>query len=207
MRFERTVRGLESAVLQRAHHRGADGDNAAAFADGAIDGISGGRGERVTLTVKVNLINSLHAERRKGAEAYVECETRDFDATNSERIEDLRGEMEAGSGRRYRAPLAGEDGLVAFAIRRLVVAMDVGRQGYMADAVEDGEEIVHRLEAQQALAELAALDDFGFKRDAAGRIGENEDLADGYLSAWTDKGAPEVFARCRFGVVVSHPFR
>src|SRR5208337_4849789 len=76
----------------------------------------------------------------------------------------------------------------------------------MADAVEDSEEIVYRLEAQQALTELAALENLGFKRDGARGIGEGEDFADGDLFARTNEGAPEVFSEwLRF--VLSHPFR
>ena len=96
--FERTARGLKRAVLQRADDRGTDGDDSAALADCAIDGVSGGGGERVALAVQMDLIDSLHTKRRKGAEAYVESEARDFDAASGERIEDLRGEMQASCG-------------------------------------------------------------------------------------------------------------
>ncbi len=51
---------------------------------------------------------------------------------------------------------------------------------------------VHRLEAQQALAELAALQHFGLERDFAGGRGKDEALADGDLSARPDEGAPLV---------------
>jgi hypothetical protein len=75
--------------------------------------------------------------------------------------------VQAGRGRGHRTTFAGEDRLVALAIRLRIVAADVGRQGHVADAVEDGEEILHRLELQQALAELAALQHLGFKHDFA----------------------------------------
>ena len=45
--------------------------------------------------------------------------------------------------------------------------MNVGRQRDVADAIEGGEEIVHRLELKKAVAELAALQDFGFQFDGA----------------------------------------
>jgi hypothetical protein len=117
--------------------------------------------------VQVNLIDSFHTKRRKGAETYVEREARDFDTVDGERIEDLRGEMQAGGGRGHRATFAGEDRLVALAVSNRIFAADVGWQGHVAYAVEDGEKIVHWVEAQQALTELAALENLGFKREAA----------------------------------------
>jgi len=97
----------------------------------------------------------------------VEREACDFDVADGERIENLRGEMQSSSGRGHRATFAGEDRLVALAIRRLIFAANVGRQGHVADAVENGEKIVYWVEAQQALTELAALENLGFKREAA----------------------------------------
>ena len=64
----------------------------------------------------------------------------------------------------------------------------------MADAIEDGEEVVNRGELEQALAELAALKDFGFERDCAGRRGKDEALADGDFAAGTNESAPAIFA-------------
>ena len=63
----------------------------------------------------------------------------------------------------------------------------------MADAVKDGEKIVHWFEAQHALAELASFENLGFKRNAAIGRGENKDLADGDLPTRTNEGAPEIF--------------
>ena len=55
-----------------------------------------------------------------------------------------------------------------------------------------------RREAQQPLAELAALQHLGFERDLAGGRGKHQPLADGDLSARPDQRAPAVFAG-RFG--------
>jgi hypothetical protein len=55
--------------------------------------------------------------------------------------------------------------------------MDVGRERDVADLVKHGEKVVGRIaewgELEQAFAELAALEDFGFERDGAVRRGED----------------------------------
>ena len=81
----------------------------------------------------------------------------DFDAARGERIENLRSEVQAGGGRCYGAALAGVDGLVALAVVGGIVAANVGRQRNVADAVEDGEEIFDRVEAEKARTEVVAL--------------------------------------------------
>jgi hypothetical protein len=141
----------------------------------------------------MNLIDSFHTKRRKGAEPNVEREAHDFDTTDGERFENLRCKVQAGCGRGHRATFAGKDRLVALAVCRFIVAADVGRQGDVADAVKDGEKIVHWFEAQHALAELASFENLGFKRNAAIGRGENKDLADGDLPTRTNEGAPEIF--------------
>ena len=65
----------------------------------------------------------------------------------------------------FRRPWPGipqpEDSL--WLVWRLVVAADVGRKRDVADAVEDGIEIVDRVEAEEARTEVVALQDFGFE--------------------------------------------
>ena len=79
VRLKRAAGGLAGAVLQGANHGGADGDDAPAFGDGAIDRVRSGRGERVALAVEMNLIHALDAQRRKGFQADVERDAGDLD--------------------------------------------------------------------------------------------------------------------------------
>ena len=101
-----------------------------------------------------------NAERREGAEADVEGDFGDLDAAGSDCVEDSRGEVQAGGGGGDGAALGGEDGLVAVAIGRgvwhILGTLDVGRQGHVADAVQNGEEVGYGFEAQGAGAEVAA---------------------------------------------------
>jgi hypothetical protein len=84
MGLERVAGRLKSAVFQCADDRGADGDDAAAFGGGAVDGTGGGGGERVALAMQVDLIDSLDAQRSEGAQADVEGDAGDFDAAGGE---------------------------------------------------------------------------------------------------------------------------
>ncbi len=119
--------------------------------------------------MQAHFVYALHAQRRKGAEAYVKRDARNLNAACCERGEHLRREVQTGRGRGHRAALLGEDRLVAIAIRVRIVAVNIRRQRDVADAIENGEEVVDRGELKQALAELAALEHFRFEHDLARR--------------------------------------
>jgi hypothetical protein len=148
--------------------------------------------------VEFDFVEPVNTERSEGAETNVERDAGDFDAASSESFKRLRGEVQASSGSGNGTWFAGEDGLVAVAILLGVVASDVGREGHVTDAVEDGEEVgilvIYRGELEQALTELAAFEDLGFEEDFAGERGKDQALADGNFAAGTDEGAPEVVA-------------
>ena len=103
------------------------------------------------------------------------------------------GEVKAGGGGRGAAGLLGEDGLVAVAVLRAVVAADVGREGHMAYFVEDSVEVWAGSKAERAFAELACGEDFGFKH-GLGFVGGVEEQAFAGLdfAAGADEGAPVI---------------
>jgi hypothetical protein len=65
----------------------------------------------------------------------------------------------------------------------------------VADAVEDGEEILHRLEREQPLAELAPLQNLRLQHDASGGRRKGQPLAHADLPPRLDQRAPEIFPR------------
>ncbi len=166
--LQRAALCLLCTVFQSADDCGADGDDAPSFGGGAIDGVGGCDGERVALAMQADFVKPLDTQRGEGAEADVEGDAGDFDAASGESVEDLRSKVQAGGGCCDGASFAGVNGLVALAIGGLIVAADIGRQWHVADAVEDGEEIVDRLEAEQTLAEVVTLQDLGLKFDCTG---------------------------------------
>ena len=192
--LQRAAHRLLCTMLQSANDRGADGDDAAAFGSSAVDSVGGSGGERVTLAMQADFIDSLHAQRGEGSEANVQGEASNFNSAVGECIENLRGEVQAGGGRCDRATFARVDGLVAFAVRHLVIAANVGWKRGVADAVEDGVEIIDGIEAEKALAEVVAFEDFGLERDRAVRRWKNELLTYAYFFTRMDEGSPEVFA-------------
>ena len=70
--------------------------------------------------------------------------------------------------------LSREDGLIAIAVFRAVVAVDVRREWHVADFVEDSVEVRRGGKAKGAFAELACGEDFGFEEwlGFAGRVKE-----------------------------------
>jgi hypothetical protein len=126
----------------------------------------------------------------------VEGEAGDLNTALLDGREHLRREVEAGGGGGDRAGVAAVDGLVALLVGVGVGAVDVGRQGHVADAAECGKEVRDRGEFKQALAELAALENLGLENGFAGGAGEDEPLADGHLAAGADESAPAVARAC-----------
>lgn len=120
----------------------------------------------------------------EGPESDVEGDAVDLGAALAAGAEDFGGEVEAGGGCGDGARVLGEDGLVALAVRLGVGALDVGRQGDMADFVEEGEQI-GGVEDQGALAE------FALSGDGGGEVGGELDLGAGAdLASWFDEGLP-----------------
>ena len=79
----------------------------------------------------------------------------------------FRGEMQAGRGRGHRSRLRGKHRLIAFPILGIVIsgrALDVRRQGDLAQLVEARPHIGHALEAQAAAALVVFLDHLGAHR-------------------------------------------
>ena len=100
MGFEFPALGLKSAVLEGADYGGADGDDPSMVGACAIDSVCGGGADCVALAVKAHVFESVNTEGRKGAETDVEGEFGDFDAFQSERIEQLGRKVQpcGGSG-------------------------------------------------------------------------------------------------------------
>ena len=146
----------------------------------------------------MDFVDSLNAERSECAEANVERDARYFDSFGRELFKSSRREVQACGGRGNGTAFAGKDRLIAVAIGTGVLAMDIRRKRGVADPVEHGEEVICRAldwsELEQTLAELATLEDFGFKRDGAVRSGEDEALADGNFAAGANEGAPAILA-------------
>ena len=203
VRLKRAAGGCERAVLQRAHHRGSDGHNAAALACGAVNGLRCCGGQRVALAVQTNLVQR---STRSGAKVpRPTCSvTRAIStprAASASRICGVKCSRRWARRRsraRERRPSDSARGRPARRRGGCRAAGACGRCG------RDGEEIVDRLETEKAFAEFAALQHLGFELDCAGGRRKDEKLADGNFAARTDQ------ARQRFrrrGLVVSHPFR
>src|SRR5664279_1688073 len=68
--------------------------------------------------------------------------------------------MQPRGRRRYRSKRLRIHSLVLFTVTRRVRAIDIRRQRDMPNALQDGEEIVYRIEAQVTLSEIAAYNNF-----------------------------------------------
>ena len=162
--FKRSPSEDLGAVLKRACSGGAGSDNAPTRVQRGVYRFSSSGREGVTLSMKVDVGEVFGANRLEGAEANVEGEGFDLDAVLLEFREDFGGKVEAGSGGCGASDFVGEDGLVAVAILRAVVAVDVGGERHVAYFVEDGVEVWGWGEAQGAFAEVGSSQNFGFEQ-------------------------------------------
>src|ERR1035437_771098 len=159
VRFERAAGGTERSGFERADGCCPGGYDAAGTACSGVNSLRCLSRQRIALAMQANIGEPVNTKRGERSEAHVQCNASYFDAAGSEGIEDLRGEVEARGGGSHGAALGRIDRLVALAIGGGIVAADIGRQWHVADAVEDGKEIVHRLKAEQALTVLSAFQD------------------------------------------------
>jgi hypothetical protein len=112
--------------FEGAHGGGADGDSAG----GALNLGGGGGGDIVLLMVHDVVFDAFGADGLEGADADVEGDEGVRDGG-----EHFGGEMQAGGGGGDGAFVGGEDGLVAFAVEGLFVALHVVGEGEVAVAV------------------------------------------------------------------------
>src|SRR5579859_1702322 len=134
--------GLKCAVLQRANHGGAHGDDASSLAHRAIEGFSRRRGKCVALAMQVDIGDALDAQRSKCTQTDVQGYARYLDSLRIELIQHQRRKVQSGSGRGHRTALARIYGLVTLPVRFGIVAVNIGRQRDVADAIERAIEIV-----------------------------------------------------------------
>src|ERR1700722_1729501 len=129
-------RGFFGGVFEGSHYSGADGQNRPRFVLGFDYRLRGGFGDLIGFDVDFVIFEALGADRLKGAQADVESDFGDFDAAGPYALQDFGREVQTRGGRGHGASLPGVDGLKAFAIGGFVGALDVRRQGDVAQAVE-----------------------------------------------------------------------
>src|SRR5882724_2356301 len=139
------------------------------------------------------VFHALGVDRLKCSQADMQGDLGDLDAPVAHLRQDVRGEVQARSGRGNRAAFVCIDGLVAFAIGRQIVAGDIRRQWHVADLFNLGTKIRNGVEAQGAFAELAASDDFGRETMICGALSPSEInlLSNSYFSSRSDQSFPK----------------
>ena len=142
---------VERRRLERANHRGADGDHRPA----AGDERRGGGRDLEPLGVHRVLAHVVDPHGHERTEPDVQGHRRHDVAASGERVDQRGGQVQAGGRRRDRAGLRREDRLVALGVVGRGVAFDVRRQRHGA---------VGRHQRQRV-----AVDDHRDRRVAAGR--------------------------------------
>ncbi len=143
------------------------------------------------------ILDLVDADWLESSQADVQGDLGGLDAALTDSVQNLRGEVETGGGRGYRSALLGIDGLIALAIVGGIRARDVGRERYVADAIEGGEKIVvifEGVEADLALAELSTRQDFGLEFIGLQfiLIAEEKAIADSDFAAGANHALPIV---------------
>lgn len=132
------------------------------------------------------LFDLFDVDRLKRAQADVQGDLGRFDAAGAYFVQDLRSEVQSRRGGRDRAALAGVHRLITLPVVGTVGASEVGRQGDVAQALQRGEEIRRRGEAQAPFAVVSACHDLG--QEFA--LPEFEVFAHVDFASGTDQGFP-----------------
>src|SRR5262249_3299958 len=135
-------------ILDRARRGCTDRNDPAPLRARGIDRIGRRRWNFVSLPIDDVLLDDGAANGFEGAVADVKRDLHRPDASRLEGFEDLRREMQSRGGRGDRAPYTREDRLISLSIGRRVVTLDVGRQRYMTERVDERLDIGVRLGPQ-----------------------------------------------------------
>src|SRR5258708_6180977 len=95
-------------------------------------------------------------DRLKCSESHMQRHVRDVGPCRPAALQNLGREVQPRRRRRNRSRLAGKNRLVPAAVLGTVRTLDIGRQRYVADALENVENEFVRAKSQRAFAELAA---------------------------------------------------
>ncbi len=186
---EDSSRAGANRMFEGADGGGADGDDAPRFAESVVDSVGSCCGDGIRLGVEFVIFDAPDANGLKSPEADVKSDLGGFDSTLTDALENFRGEVKAGGGSGDGAARIGIDGLITIAVTRRIGAGDVGRERDVADAIEGGEEICDRLEADAALAKFCARQNFGLQFVM---VAEEEVLAYADFAAGTDEAFPVI---------------
>src|SRR5205085_10947236 len=124
---------------------------------------------RVALLVQPNLVQAFHSQRCERPEPNMQRHPDNLHSLRLKAFQYFRSEVQPGCRCCHRSWFPRKDCLVALAILRKIVAMNIGRQRHMTDAVEDAEEFIHRLEFKESISELPTFQNLGFECDGSVR--------------------------------------
>lgn len=144
---------LIGSKLEGADGGCADGDDPFRLAACFPDFLGGFFGDGVDLGMKMVIFNSLGANGLEGPEADVQSDFGSFDSSILDAGENFSSEVEAGGRGGNRSTLLRVDRLIAFAVAKGIITVDVGRERNVSDLVDAGEKIIDGIKADAALSE------------------------------------------------------
>ncbi len=139
------------------------------------------------------LFDSLGSDGLKSAETDVQGDLDCLDAASANARQDFRSEMQAGGWSGDGSAFVRIDGLIALAVGGGIFPRDVGREGDMSDALEDGEEIFRRNESDVTFPEGSAGDYLGLQFILRAK---EEMLSNSDFAAGADETLPFIWLRC-----------
>ena len=120
---------FSAASSECTHDRGTNGQHPTIALHSSIQSFRSGLGNFVGLRVNFVIFEAFRAHRLKSAQADVQRDFGDFYAALLQTAQYFGREMQARGWSGHGATLPGVNGLVAFAVHRLVGTFDIGRQG------------------------------------------------------------------------------
>src|SRR5271155_1058180 len=143
------------------------------------------------------IFDLLHAYRLKRPQSDVERDLRRLNATIPYAPKNLGRKVQPSSRRGYRTACPCIDGLIAIPIPGTVRPIDIGRQRYMPQLLDQIEEIRHGRKSYPAFAKRASGYDFRLQLVVIALVvvGKEQPLAHTNFSPWPDQAFP--FIRLR----------
>src|ERR1019366_7423898 len=146
----------------------ADGHHAPALVFRRVNGPRGFWRNLVRLTMQLVVLDFFHAHGLKSTQTDMQGYLGNFDSASANALKNFGGKVQTGRRRRHRSARLCIDRLVAIPIRWLVLAVDVGRQWDVPNALNAGGKIGNWSKADRPFAKGSTGDDFRLQFDLAG---------------------------------------
>ena len=147
-------------MLEGSHGSRTDCHNPAPRIERAIDLVRSFTRDDIRLAVKFVIFDTLDTDRLKSSQAHMKRNLGGFDTTLTNTVKNLRSKVQASGWSCDRTAFVRVNSLITFPVFRIVLSINIRRQGHMAKSFDLLKKIRRSLETDSSLPEAAPAHNF-----------------------------------------------